>query len=391
VLAAIGGLGARLPLSGRLAVRDAVRHRRRTSVAVVAVALTVGAVVVTAFVLAGRPPAQRVMPEHTMLARLDPVSTYRVGSGQEQLTKAMADMAAAVPGTVAREIRVATAHQEGAASAAVLADAHGSATAPGCWSARTGIGTDLVDLYVGRAPDAEVRAAMAAGEVVVFDDCLISPAGTVTFTANLPAPVELPAHLANRALMHHDYYGEVPAAFVSEETAARLGWQTYSTAGVVNYPASATEDDIAALQAAAEDAGVDTAVEDTADEAANLPFVLAVVAGLIALLGSGMVVALSAADGRNDLAILAALGAQPWRRRTVVGAQALVVSGLGAVAGVVLGGGVGFAAVPVSGGAGFAVPWAQALLTALAVPLVAVVVAMAVTPGRLPMVQGRQS
>lgn len=391
LLAAIGRLGTRLPLSGRLAVRDAVRHRHRTSVAVVAVTVTVAAVVVTAFVLAGRPEAKRGTPEHTMIAQLDPIGMYRVDGGQEQLRKAVADMDAAVPGTVAREVRLVTARQEGAGSAPILAAAHGSGAAPGCWSGMVATGAGLVDLYAGRAPDDGIRAALADGKAVVFDACLVGPSGTVTFTDNLPAPVELPAYLASRAPVHHDYFGMVPTTFVSEETAARLGWQTYSTTGVVAFPATATEDDIAALQAAADDAGVDAFVENTTDKAANLPFLLAVLAGLIALLGSGMVVALSAADGRSDLATLAALGAQPWRRRTIVGAQAFVVSGLGAAAGVVLGCGVGFAAVPVSGGAGFAVPWEPALLTGVAVPLVAVVVAMAVTPGRLPMIQRRQS
>jgi len=237
-----------------------------------------------------------------------------------------------------------------------------------------------------------VRSALSDGKVVVFDACVISPAGTVTFGVNLPAPVVLPAYLAEGRPAEFAYYGQLPNAFVSEETAARLGWQLFADTALATYPPSAIAADVEAIRAAAEDAGVDIYVdEDPGEDTANLPFVLAGLAGLVALLGSGVVVALSAADSRADFATLAALGAPPRRRRMIAGAQALVVSGLGAVTGLVLGGSVGFAAVPVSGGTGFAVPWDQVLLTGLAVPLLAAVVAVVVTPGRLPMIQRRQS
>jgi hypothetical protein len=75
------------------------------------------------------------------------------------------------------------------------------------------------------------------------------------------------------------------------------------------------------------------------------------------------------------------------RRRTIAGVQALVVTGLGAVSGVVLGSGIGFASTPTFD----AVPWPHLALTGLAVPLVAALVAIAATPGRLPMIQRRQS
>ncbi|GAB1512639.1 FtsX-like permease family protein [Actinophytocola sp. KF-1] len=383
LLAAAGRFGTRLPLSGRLAVRDAVRHRHRTVAAVLAVMVTAGAVVMTAFVLGPRTAPVPAMPEHTMFAMLDPVSKYGDVDGEEQLAKAVATMSSAVPGTVAREIPLATAYDEGAGSPPIFAD--------DCGGALAGIGTDLMPLHTRRAPDAGIRAALAEGKVVVFTPCVVSSRGTVTFSANLPAPVELPAYLVDRAATYRDDYGLLPSAFVAEETAARLGWSSYADTALVTYPATATEADIEAIRTAAEDAGVDTVVDVGADGDANLPFLLALIAGLAGLLGSGVVVALSAADGRADLATLAALGAQPWRRRVIAGAQALVVSGLGAVTGVVLGGVAGFAAVPVLGGGEFAVPWEQVLFTGVAVPLLAAVVAMAVTPGRLPMIQRRQS
>jgi putative ABC transport system permease protein len=398
VVAAIGRCGARLPLSGRLAVRDAARHRHRTVAAVLAIMITVAGVVAAAFVLAAQRAArQPAMPEHTLVAALDPISKYRDVAGHDQLVKAMANMRSAVPGTTVREIGLATAGLTWPGSAPIFAVPPEKPSSPDCWNtgATPAIGTDLFDLHTGgKPPDAGVRSALADGKVVVFDPCVISPAGTVTFSVNLPAPVELPAYLAQGrpggVSSDVNYYGALPNAFVSEETAARLGWLSYADTALVTYPASVTEAEMEAIRTAAEDAGVDTYVEYVADTA-NLPLLLAGLAGLIALLGSGVVVALSAADGRADLATLAALGAQPRRRRMIAGTQALVVSGLGALTGVVLGGAVGFAAVPVSGASGFAVPWEQVLLTGLAVPLLAAAVAVVATPGRLPMIQRRQS
>lgn len=389
LVAAVGRAGGRLPLSGRLAVRDAVRHRHRTVAAVTAVMVIVAGVVAAAFVLTAQQTVQRrTLPEHSLLATLDPISKYRHVGGQDQLTKATADMSAAVPGTVTREIGFATPYPDGPGSAPIYAEIRGQGE---CNGGTAGIGTDLVGYHTGREPDARMLAAMADGKAVVFDECVISPAGTVKFTVNLREPVELPAYLAEKRPGDYDYYGQLPDVFVSEATAARLRWHPFADTALVTYPASATAADIEAIRTAAEDAGVDTYVDATTADNASLQFLLAGLAALVALLGSGVTIALSAADGRADLATLAALGAQPRRRRMIAGAQALVVSGLGALTGVVLGAGVGFAAVPVSGGSGFAVPWEHLLLTAVVVPLLAAVVAMAVTPGRLPMIQRRQS
>jgi len=58
---------------------------------------------------------------------------------------------------------------------------------------------------------------------------------------------------------------------------------------------------------------------------------LALIAGLVTLLGGAISVALSAAEGRADRATLAAVGAPPRRRRELVAMQALLVGGLGGV------------------------------------------------------------
>jgi putative ABC transport system permease protein len=96
--------------------------------------------------------------------------------------------------------------------------------------------------------------------------------------------------------------------------------------------------------------------------------------------------AVSAAPARPDLSTLAALGGSPGRRRTLAGAHALVITALGALAGLALGVCTGQAAVPVAGLPVLAVPWQHLVLTTFAVPLLASVVAAVTTPSRLPMI-----
>jgi putative ABC transport system permease protein len=65
--------------------------------------------------------------------------------------------------------------------------------------------------------------------------------------------------------------------------------------------------------------------------------------------GVAISVALSAAEGRADLATLAAVGAPPRRRRALAAAQALLVAGVGCALGVAFGTFVAYAARTTTG------------------------------------------
>jgi putative ABC transport system permease protein len=368
-----------------------VRHPHRTVGAIAAVLITVAGSVAVAFVFAAQANGEvKSFPDNMMLAQIDSMAKYVAGAnGERDLDRAVTGMTAAVPGAVARKITFATAPLDRPGSAT----SYVTQVRPNCSnsiSSQLGIGgPDMVELTSGRRPDARLTSALAEGRVVVFDDCLLTSSGTVRVDANGDEPVELPGYLVERPADMRYYSSALPAAFISAKAAAARGWSSYADSIAVTYPESANVD---VLRTAAEDAGVNTFVqESSADEVTGLYLVLAGVAALVALLGAGVTVALSAADGRADLATLAALGAPPRRRRTLAGAQALVVSGLGTLTGLVLGSSVGFAAVPISGRLGYAVPWQFIGLTAIAVPLLAVAMAMVVTPSRLPMIQRRQS
>ena len=98
-------------------------------------------------------------------------------------------------------------------------------------------------------------------------------------------------------------------------------------------------------------------------------------------------VALSAAEGRADLATLAAVGAPPRRRRALAASQALLVAGLGCVLGVGLGSVRRVHRARHHRLAGLRRPLGQPAITGLAVPLLAVLVAALFTPSRLPLVR----
>ena len=389
LLAAAGRVGTRLPLSGRLAVRDAVRHRHRTVAAGVAVMVAVAASTAAAFVFATRADTEpTTLPRNTALASLDAVAKYvRAANGTAEFDHAVTAIPRAVPGVAAVAItRVSPDPEEPGPGPLFLqpCPADVLAQAPDCMSSaavQLGLGTpELIELAAGREPDARIRSALAEGRIVVFDKGLLNRDGAVTMETNLPEPVTVPAYFTAPAPGTEHYDWSLPRAFISAEAATARGWGLYADTLAITYPSPA---DLDAVRTAVEDTGMDLRVGEAVDgDVTGLYLLLAGVTGLVALLGAGVTVALATADGRADLAVLAALGAPPRRRRTLAGAHALVVTALGTLAGLVVGVCAGFAAVPVAGLGGLSVPWQQLGLTVLAVPLVASAVAALVTPAR---------
>ncbi|NUR99938.1 MAG: hypothetical protein HOV67_32355 [Kribbellaceae bacterium] len=109
-------------------------------------------------------------------------------------------------------------------------------------------------------------------------------------------------------------------------------------------------------------------------------------ATVVTLLGVAISVSLSAAEGRADLATLAAIGAPPRRRRSLAAAQAWVLGQLGCLLGVGVGGLYGYTAHAAFGSPHFVVPWAEIGGIVLVVPLFAGLLAWLLTRSRLPMV-----
>ncbi|HEY0452016.1 ABC transporter permease [Actinophytocola sp.] len=386
LLGTLARIGGRLPLSGRLAVRDAGRHRHRTVPAIAAIMIVVTGSVTLAFTFAAAGAEDFVtIPDNTVLVTSDPALETNGSTAdavRADLVAGSKDVAGELPGAKVREVPVLFVGEE----PVYVGTADETC---GYVSGEVGVATpEVLEVATGGKPDAAMRAALGAGKVVTLDDCLIGADGTAHALSGVDgvAPVGLPGYRGHRP--EGTSYYALPGAFVSAEKAAALGWRTVVRTTAVTHSATATRDEIDAAIAAAEDNGLSTQVQSNNDaEISAASLGLAAGAGLVTLLGVGVTVALSAAESRADLATLAAIGAQPRRRRTLAGAQAFVLSGLGTALGVAVGGLLGYAVVPLTGQDAMVVPWQNLAVTVAVVPLLAVAVAMLITRANLPMVR----
>ncbi|MGW7683924.1 FtsX-like permease family protein [Kribbella sp. NPDC054772] len=114
---------------------------------------------------------------------------------------------------------------------------------------------------------------------------------------------------------------------------------------------------------------------------------LLVLGATATLLGVAMSVALSMSEGRADFATLAAIGAPPRLRRGLAAAQGWFLGQLGCVLGVVVGALYGFTAHTVVGSPTVVVPWAVIAGVAVLVPLFAAAVPYLLTRSRLELVR----
>jgi putative ABC transport system permease protein len=398
----LAGLGGRLPISPRLAVRDAARHRHRTGPATSAIAVAVAGSVVLAFVLAGTFRAEELrhvpsLPPHVL--------AVEAGDGDVATAVRGARLAAAeLPGARVHELRrpmrppakgespPSDIHDAEMRQIFPAQQAGGDACADGCFSMGAPLAVagddELNALAAGRALDGAARDALAAGKVVVFDPRLLMD-GHVEFDLGFqdgdetPEQVRLPGHVSER----RSAYSSLPSALVPERVARAHGWEVATSVALVQYDDSARRDQVDAALSVAEDIGAFPYVDDPSRQGQAILLVIAAAAAFVTLVGVAISVALSAAEGRADLATLAAVGAPPSRRRALAASQALLVGGLGCALGLAFGAFVAYTARTTTGSPEFVVPWANLAVTGVAVPLLAMLVAAAFTPSRLPMVR----
>lgn len=404
----IARAGGQLPLSARLAVRDAERHRHRTGPATGAIVIAVTGSVVLAFLLAGVIRAEQLRNAPSFPARTFAVAR---GDGSVATMAHAAELAAAqLPG--ARRYTLAAAHgpvpkdQRQAVQGGTSPDAqalfvqqYGGTCPPTVRAQDCGpyieIGRDgklaiggddaVTRLVAGPGFDAPARRALADGKVLVFAARTLDPAGDVHITDFDGGPsVRLPGYVvaSDRA------YEQLPAALVSARTARAHGWSVSADSVLVTYGVHASrEQRDAAISAARRDGALVLADSEPSHAESLALSLITAAAAFVTLVGVAISIALSAAEGRADLATLAAVGAPPRRRRALMASQALLVGGLGCLLGVGLGSFVAFTARATTGSPEFVVPWANLAATAIGIPLLAALVAALCTRSRLPMVR----
>jgi putative ABC transport system permease protein len=394
VLGRLAGVGGRLPLALRLAVRDAARHQHRTGPATSAIAVAVAGSVVLAFVLAGTFHADRMryvplLPPNVLA--VDPDSGD-VATARRAAAAAATELPGGRAGAMREPLRSLGEDEQLPADASEIG-LREMYPVPRATELDHGVGAVAIaeggpqdDVAAGAPLDGGARRALAAGKAVVFDEALLHRGGRVVIEASYDGrhDVRLPGYLVQR----REAYMGLPSALVSPAVARAHGWEMKVARMFVRYDASTTPDQRDAAIDAADRMGVSAYVESGPDTPGKGGLLAAAaIAAFVTLVGVAISVALSAAEGRADLATLAAVGAAPARRRALAGGQALLIAGLGGVVGVVFGGFVAFIARATTGSPDFVVPWLNLAVTGIVVPLLAVLVATAFTPSRLPLVR----
>jgi len=391
LVAGVGRMATRLPLSLRIAARDTARHGRRTSGAVAAAVVALAVPVMVATITLSndaRHYAEPMLADDQLLVDVpDPTSIEDSEPFLEELESevfpeaTLATFAVAFfgegpdpgpggygdewyPASVTGPLRQGDDGSAGATGAMLHV---GDADLLGALHAEA----YADDLVAGRAVvfDAEV----IDGEIVHLEE-RPSEAGT------WPDRMDLPAVNADAGLFRPGY---LPGVVISPERAAELGLHRASWEEILLRAAGPiTHDQLERARAvAARYPGAHvTALADTihGDNALRNGALALAAASALAIVG--VAVALVSAESRRDHAILTAVGAGPGTRRKVVGGSALLLAGLAGVVAVP----TGFIPVTLiqsatNEGYPIIVPWFAVAVVIVGVPVVAGLIAAAVS------------
>lgn len=411
-----GRLAPYLPLSGRLALRDAARHRLRSAPAVAAVMAAVAGSVAIGSYLASQDRHQAFEYVPSALPGQVVVTEY---GGRSSLDAAVRAVASVVPVTSRRP----------ALSLALGCPGDGPCTVAQPWipdenACPTGPGRAADDFRCQTVPnelfqrpplvvaaadlpavigvsDPAAERVLRDGGVLVADRRLLHD-GRVTLQLSDPATEAAPRFIDVPGAMQPSDGAVVARAIVSPGVVARTHAAT-AVQSVVLTPADPVSTD---EQQRAEDAITALGTPDVqvtvergyqSREGAGL-LALAVAAGVVTLGAAAVATGLALADARPDLTTLAAVGASPGVRRRLAGSQAAVIAVLGTVLGVPAGLVPAAAVVWALGhaaGSGavvdplwrLAFPWQTVGVAALLVPVIAVLGTALLVRARLPVEQ----
>ena len=283
----------------------------------------------------------------------------------------------------------------------------------------TGNGTDIPSIVVGgeneltallgRAPSSAAIQSLRDGGMVITNKIYLnedSTASVITYDPTSPesytttepgiggtaylraglkaASTQQLAAVVDAPLKSLDFYG-----VVSPATAAKLGIPVEDRlmlATVPHEPSQAQADNLQGTLASF--MGQSYGIQMQKGPAANVATILWIIvigAALVTLSAAGITAGLALADGRNDHATLASVGADTRLRKALSGSQTFLTAFLGTVLGLFAG------AVPIiillshSRGTPIVVPWLQMGALMVLVPLFGAAAAWVLTRGRLPM------
>jgi putative ABC transport system permease protein len=384
LVAKLAGFARFLPLSGRLALRDASRHRHRTGPAAAAIMMSVGATAAIAFAVSNSIAADSVdyVPDSLhgdavlLFAGEVPYSPATV----EKVGALLPTKAAYEIGSISRTgQRSFNGYTPSLTVPSRLADNESGQTAYPLIS----VDPAYIERFPGYGPKA--AAALRAGKVVVPAPGAIAD-GSVKLSTDDDPGGKSTTQYPGALIPSPPIEGQLSlSSLISTEAAKKLGNVTPYRA-VYELKREPTDDEMAAVATLL---GYDNLlkVEKGYQSPARLAFLgLMGAAAVVTLLGVAISVSLSAAEGRADLATLAAIGAPPRRRRSLAAAQAWVLGQLGCLLGVGVGALYGYTAHAAFGSPEFEIPWRELASIVIVVPLFAGLLAWLLTRSRLPMV-----
>ena len=431
-------LARRLPLPGRLAVRDSARHRGRSAPAMAAVLTAVTGstallLLVTAQDAHDREQYRPSWPAHSAgiqlteyrydratgkpsTVELDPRTVLAAVAGQlppfrSRVVTSTVEMCAepdCVSGYVnvtpppENECPLLTLHR-----APTPAETRRATTDPRCTDDGTRFsgnfdgtpvgGSAVVDLVTAGRSTRAAADTLARGGVVVFSRGLVRDDGTVTFQVVTDAEARA-AQDTGKEPQPHDVslpatYLPVPevtggSAVYSPAAARTLGLQTRPGVLLLTFGALPSTDQEDAARRALQAAGIGQglSVERGYTSSYGLGLLALVGAATVITLGAaGIATGLAQADARADHATLAAVGAAPRVRRTLAAAQALTIALMGALLGIAAGFVPALALIGAVDSLHVVVPWVRLATVLVGVPLLAGALAWLLTRSRVPL------
>ncbi|WP_148570821.1 FtsX-like permease family protein [Nocardioides caldifontis] len=359
-------LGRALPLSGRYAFRDAARHRFRSAAAVVALTVTVAGAVLAGFAFAATArSADGYLPPRALELAFD-WGAERMGDPTERLERTVHEVVGPAEVLTSRALVGHRGRSVGLAGPGLGVHTADEAT--------------IRSLAGGGADEDALVAAFRDGSVVRFGGRAESRATLVVRTPEGRRRVELPSETGPVAPEARGLLDAVGRVFVSGEVVAGLGAKVGYVTTVARTERPVTQDDLDRLAVH----GIEAWSDDPARaQAAQLQYAGLGVAALLCLLVVGVAVGLAAAESRDEVATLSAVGAGPWRRRGFGAVHGLFLGGVGVALGVVVGLPAGVAFSQLDGVPGIDVPWLASAGTVAAVLVSAPLVGWLVTPTRL--------
>ena len=419
LLGVVGRFGRFLPLGPRLALRDAARNRGRSAPAVSAVLAAVAGSVAVGTYLAStdrydaqqyrasapygstwlqlQRPEDAAAAEQVLREQLPGAPVVRVralgATGSPAPDIGLDPGCPAYDGLPARTTGAAALRlpPDGTCQGGYHASPYGGEVLVG--------DADVLHRLTGAGDLQAARDVLARGGAVV-PQAFVRRDGTTTVRVETTRDDGTVSEVRRTVVPAVATPGGFDVAVLSQAAAARVGQPTQDIgvfAALTDPPSGRQEDRLRSALDRSDAAGSYLQVERgyTSRYGAGL-LALLVGSAVIVLGASSIATGLAAADGRADLATLAAVGASPRTRRTLAGFQSATIAVLGtllgAVSGLVPSIGMVLALNAAARQVGrdaypLVLPWTNVLVTLLVVPALAALAAALLSRSRLPMVR----